>query len=156
MATVHEYPVTVEWTGGREGTGKVTAGTSGQSVAIAVPPEFGGPGLATNPEELLTSAITSCYSITFGIISGNRKLPLKELNVQGIGEVEQQGANFVYRRITLKPTIILEEGASEENVTQAEEVAHKADSYCIVTNAVRDKIEVLVYPTVVRDKKDGD
>ncbi len=32
----------------------------------------------------------------------------------------------------------------------AQEMAHKADLYCIITNAVRGKVEISVEPTVVR------
>src|SRR5688500_10335413 len=99
---IHEYPVTVRWTGGREGAGSVRAAHSGAENRIAVPPEFQGPGGATNPEELLTSAIASCYSITFGIIAQNRKLPVQSLEVQAVGEVDQSGAAFTYKSITIK------------------------------------------------------
>ena len=74
---LHEYPVTVEWKGGRGGGGSITPQASGFEIPIAVPPEFQGPGGATNPEELLTSSIAGCYSITFGIVAakGTSRLP---------------------------------------------------------------------------------
>lgn len=147
---LHEYPVVVNWTGGRDGHGDVTAGRSGEQVDVAVPPEFQGPGGATNPEELLTSAIASCYTITFGIIAANRKLPVQNLKVDAVGEVEQQGASFTYRKVSIRPTITVDAAATDEQIAAVQEFAHKADSYCIVTNAVRGKVEVAVEPTVVR------
>ncbi|MFI5386723.1 MAG: OsmC family protein, partial [Fimbriimonadales bacterium] len=96
MPTLHDYPVTVEWTGGRDGKGRVSAKHSGSSLAIAVPPEFQGPGGGSSPEELLTSAIASCYTITFGIIAANRKVPVQGLHVEATGEVEQNGPSFKY------------------------------------------------------------
>jgi organic hydroperoxide reductase OsmC/OhrA len=57
---IHEYKVNVSWQGGRDGQGRLEAPESGESFPLAVPAEFGGPGGATNPEELLTSAIASC------------------------------------------------------------------------------------------------
>lgn len=150
MATVHEYPVSVEWQGGREGSGKVTANTSGISSPLAVPTEYGGNGEGTNPEELLTTAIASCYSITFGIIAANRKLPVSSLETEASGQVEQNGAQLTYTSITIKPTITLESSASEDQEKLAEDMAHKADLYCIITNAVRDKVKIQVEPTIVR------
>lgn len=149
-AQTHEYPVRVDWTGGREGNGTVKPEHSGQAFPIAVPPEFQGPGGATNPEELLTSAVAGCYSITFGIIAANRKLPVKSLSVVATGEVEQNGASFVYKKVTIQPTITLEPGSSDEQVAATEDMAHKADQYCIITNAVRGKVEIGVEPTIVR------
>jgi peroxiredoxin-like protein len=150
MASVHEYPVSVNWKGGRDGAGEVRAERSGVANALSVPPEFHGPGEGTNPEELLTAAIASCYTITFGVIAANRKLPVVGVQTHVVGEVEQQGANFTYNKVTLRPTITLEASAGDDMVRLAEEMAHKADNYCLVTNAVRAKVAIRVEPTVVR------
>lgn len=150
MASVHEYPVHVEWRGGREGGGKVTAENSGASNVIAVPTEYLGTGSGTNPEELLASAVASCYTITFGIIAQNRKIPVAKVETNATGEVEQNGAQLVYKSVTIKPTITLEPGATEDQAKLAEDMAHKADLYCIITNAVRDKVKISVDPKIVR------
>ncbi len=149
MSNIHEYPVTVNWSGGRDGSGQSVSSRTNTTNKISVPPEFQGPGDGTNPEELLTSAIASCYSITFGIMAGMRKLPLEGIETSAVGCVEQNGASFVYTNITLSPTVRLSAGATEEQVKMAEEMAHKADLYCIITNAVRDKVKIAVNPTVV-------
>ncbi len=145
MSKLHEYPVTVTWEGGRTGRGEVVAERSTVACSLAVPPEFGGnsqPG--TNPEELLASAIASCYAITFGIISQNRRLPIKQFTVEAVGEVEESGASFTYKKVTIKPWIILEHDADEAAMKAAHDFAHKADSYCIITNAVRGKVEIVL------------
>ena len=150
MPTIHEYPVKVDWAGGKDGHGQFRAEHSGASLPIAVPPEFQGPGGATNPEELLTSAITSCYSITFGIIAANRKVPVENLQVEAVGQVEQNGPSFKYVSVTLRPTITLSADATDDQVKLAEDVAHKADAYCIITNAVRNSVQIAVEPQVRR------
>ncbi len=132
------------------GSGKSTADLSGISVPISVPEEFQGKGEGTNPEELLSLAIASCYSMTFGIIAGMRKLPFLGIETIAEGEVEQNGANFVYNKITISPTIQLSADATDENVAVAEDLSHKADTYCLITNAVRGKVEVVVVPRIVR------
>lgn len=152
MATqLHPYPIVVEWTGGRDGSGTITPQTSGVTIPINVPPEFMGPGGQTNPEELLTSAITGCYSITFGIVAANRKLPVTSLKVESTGTVEQNGAAFVYKQIVIKPTIHVSAEATEEQIAATLDMAHKADNYCIVTNAVRKSVEVILEPTIIKD-----
>ena len=149
-ATQHIFPVTVQWTGGRDGTGEMGMGESGKNFPINVPSGFSGPGGETNPEELLTGAIAGCYSITFGIIAANRKLPVVDVKTEAIGEVEQNGAAFKYKQITIKPTITLSAEATDEQVASATDFAHKTDGYCIVTNAVRQSVEIVLEPTVVR------
>lgn len=146
----HEYPVTVEWTGGRDGHGQLTPAASGKTLPINVPPEFQGPGGETNPEELLTSAIAGCYSITFGIVANNQKLPVTHLRTVATGEVEQNGAAFKYRRITIRPEIHVASDTPDDVVAKVESFAHKADAYCIVTNAVRGTVEVVLEPSVIR------
>lgn len=148
MPQLHEYPVGVTWSGGRDGAGSVTDQTSGVTADLATPPEFGGTGQGTNPEQLLAMAVAACYSITFGIIAANRKLPLVDVRTEGVGEVEENGPSFRYTRVTLRPTITLT-APTEEQVKAAGEMAHKADSYCIITNAIRDKVTITVEPTVV-------
>ena len=151
MATqFHDYPIVVKWKGGRDGEGAITPQNSGVTIPVNVPPEFMGPGGQTNPEELLTSAITGCYSITFGIVAANRKLPVTGLHVESTGTVEQNGANFVYKQIVIKPTIHVSADATDEQIAATLDMAHKADAYCIVTNAVRKSVEVTIQPVVER------
>ncbi|HTQ11005.1 MAG TPA: OsmC family protein [Fimbriimonadaceae bacterium] len=150
MPTIHDYPVTVQWTGGRDGKGTFTAKHSGSTLPIAVPPEFQGVGGGASPEELLTSAIVSCYTLTFGIIAANRKIPVQDVQVEAVGQVEQNGPSFKYIAITLRPKITLAADATDEQMKLAEDMAHKADSYCIVTNAVRGNVQIVVEPTLAR------
>lgn len=151
MAKLHEYPVTVNWQGGRDGSGNVKGDRSGVGENLAVPPEFGGSGAGgTNPEELLAKAVASCYSITFGIIAGTRKIPMVNLETHATGMVEENGPSFVYTEIVVKPTITLAADATDEQVSMAEQMAHKADLYCIITNAIRDKVKITVEPTIVK------
>jgi peroxiredoxin-like protein len=148
MAKMHEYPVSASWTGGRKGSGTAKDETNGVSVPIAVGPEFNGAGGGTNPEEMLAMAVASCYLITFGIIAENRKIPVRSMDVKAIGEVEENGPQFTYKKVTLKSKIVLESGADDAQVAMAKDMAHKADNYCIITNCVREKLEIVVEPDV--------
>ena len=148
---LHTYTVTTRWSGGREGRGSIHNGNSEKGYDITVPPEFGGPGGALNPEELLTDAISGCYAITFGIVAANRRLPIREVVMESIGTVEQAGANFKYTSIALSPRIIVAADATDQDIATAVDMAHKADAYCIVTNAVRDRVNVSISPSVERE-----
>ena len=150
MAKLHEYPVKVEWQGGRGGSGNVSSERTGVGATLGVPKEFGGAGNGTNPEELLTDAVAACYTMTFGIIAENRKFPVESLEVTAVGEVEENGPQFTYRKVTLSPKITLAAGATDEQAELALEMAHKADSYCIITNAIRGKVTIEVVPEVIR------
>ena len=148
---LHTYTARVSWSGGREGAGSIQNDNSGQGYDLRVPTEFGGPGGALNPEELLTDAIAGCYSITYGIVANNRRIPVKGVEVQAVGTVDQSGANFVYKSIALSPAITLGAEATDQDIATAIDMAHKADAYCIVTNAIRGKVEVSISPSVRRE-----
>ncbi len=150
MPTIHEYPIDLNWTGGRNGHGDATADGSGTKFTLAVGPEYQGPGGGTNPEELMTTAVASCYTITFGIIAENRKLPITSFVVKATGYVEQNGPSVVYKSITIRPSITATPDATDEQIAAITDMAHKADNYCLVTNAVRGKVEVVVEPTVTK------
>ena len=148
---LHTYTVHTRWSGGREGAGSIANDNSGKGYDIKVPTEFGGPGGELNPEELLTDAISGCYAITYGIVAANRRIPVKEVHVESVGTVDQSGANFVYKSIALSPKITLAADATDQDIATAVDMAHKADAYCIVTNAVRAKVEVSITPSVQRE-----
>ena len=84
------------------------------------------------------------------LIATNRKLPLVNVETNAQGEVEENGPTIKYTKITLRPVITLGHEATEDHIKMAEDMAHKADAYCIVTNAVRGTVEIAVDPTVVR------
>lgn len=128
----------------------MVAGRSGTQAPLSVPPEFGGPGVGTNPEELLAKAVAGCYSITLGIVADARKLPVTGIETTAVGFVEENGPSFKYQRVTIKPVITMAADASDDQVNMMEQMAHKADGYCIITNAIRDKVEVTIEPVIHR------
>ncbi|MBI5705973.1 MAG: OsmC family protein [Armatimonadetes bacterium] len=150
MAQMHDYPVSVRWSGGKDGGGSASCGNTGTQFPLSIGKEFGGPGAGTNPEELLTSSIAACWAITFGLIAANRKLPVANIEANAVGHVEQNGMQFTFTKITLRPKITLEPGATDEQAALASDMAHKAESYCIITAAVRDKVAVELEVEVVR------
>ena len=149
MATIHEYPVSVTWHGGVDGNGMVRAERILSPIEIGVPPEFRGLGGGTNPEELFTASVASCYCMTLGIMAANKKLPLIVVEAEAFGEVEQDGFAFTFKSVTIKPRIRLDVESTDEEVALANDLAHKADAYCIITNAIRGKIDVIVEPVVI-------
>jgi len=132
--TLHSYPITVRWTGGKEGSGKWVAERSGEEVAIAAPPEYGGTGGATNPEELLTAAIGGCYAITLGIILNNRKAAFNWIEANATGEVEVNGPSLVYKSVKIASRVGIPASATEQEAA-----------------LVRGKVEVTVEPELVRE-----
>jgi organic hydroperoxide reductase OsmC/OhrA len=68
-----EAEATVSWSGWG---GQVTGGSGKLRAATATQVELGGPGHATNPEELLAAALANCYTSTITARARARKIDL--------------------------------------------------------------------------------
>jgi organic hydroperoxide reductase OsmC/OhrA len=73
------------------------------------------------------------------------------VDVAGAGMVEEDGPRFTYRGITLRPRIVVTAEATDDQVALTLALARKADTYCLVTNAVRASVDIGVEPEVLRD-----
>ncbi|PZR99000.1 MAG: hypothetical protein DLM67_04745 [Candidatus Nephthysia bennettiae] len=62
------------WSGSeRQGAGAVETGAS--AIEFPVPASRGGRGTGTNPEELVASAVGSCYTATLASLPFKARLP---------------------------------------------------------------------------------
>jgi peroxiredoxin-like protein len=143
MSSVHTYKVHGEWTGDRQGVG-IIEGT-GLSTKFSVPSNLGGPGIGTNPEELLLSAAYGCYLITLTILLTNRNVPFTRIELESEGFViNDKGLQF--DRIEHRPTIYVDQPVDEEYVVT---LAQHAEHACMVSTALRGNVAVSVEPRVL-------
>lgn len=112
------------WSGGKVGPGLVEAG--GQSVQFSVPASMGGLGTGTNPEELLLSAVGSCFTATLAAILEAARLPVASLQVRAEGIVtEYPGPAARVATITVSPTFSGIEPGREKEYEQGAERARE-------------------------------
>jgi len=143
----HLFHLQSVWVGDSEGDGTLLA--DGRTLEYGLPPQFGGRPGRTNPEELLLSAIAGCYSATLAVLAERRRLPITRIDLSVEGEVvRQQGGMLRFRAIRLAPQIRLE-GGDEAQRQAALDAAHKAEQYCMISNAVRGNVELTVTPEIV-------
>jgi osmotically inducible protein OsmC len=74
-----EAEATVSWVGWG---GEVRGGSGVLKVATATQVELGGPGQATNPEELLAAALANCYTSTITAHARARKIELEHVETR--------------------------------------------------------------------------
>jgi peroxiredoxin-like protein len=142
----HTFSVQSTWTGNSEGDGHARA--EGWSVEYGVPAGLGGKAGRANPEELLLGAVVSCYCITLAILAERKRLPLDRVEIRSEGEVERQlGGTLKLTAIRLYPTLHAA-GADEAQARSLEDAAHKAEQYCVISNAIRGNVEVSVEPEI--------
>jgi len=93
------------WPEGRLGPGVVETG--GQSLQFSVPASMGGVGEGTSPEELLLSAVGSCYTATLAGLTEARRLPAASIEVRVEGTVsDYPGPAARVSAITVNPTFV--------------------------------------------------
>lgn len=142
MGTVQSYDVTTTWSAAPGSVGSLIA--SGLTSDISIPTDLGGPGVGTNPEELLLAAAAGCYLITLRTILTNRGVSYSQIELNSRGFVENDhGLRF--DRIEHHPLIVLESSADEDKVKQ---LAMHAVHACMVSSALRGNVNLTVIPKV--------
>jgi peroxiredoxin-like protein len=145
MIESHEYPVTVRWTGGK--LGEAASRDELPELAVASPPEFGGPPHRWSPEHLFVASVASCYMTTLLAIAEVARLEIRGLEVPATGRlVRGEDRRYSIDRIELRPRIVI---ASEGDRDKAARLAAKADEVCLISRSVRSELHL--EPTIEVD-----
>ncbi len=123
---------------------------SGLHTPIAIPDVFRGPGGATNPEELLLSALSACYAMTVAYIAETEKLPLQAHSVRAEGHLQRdpQSRRLRFTRIHLFVELTPSPSASPAELSRLLEIATQAKHSCVISNALHPEIELAIHPSL--------
>jgi peroxiredoxin-like protein len=124
------------WNGDRNGNGIVKS-VGGLNHAVSAPKEFDGPGIGSNPEELLISSANTCYMITLAAMFSNRKIKVDSFEVTSEGVLGKVEGKLVFKRIIHRPVITI---TPETNVSveKVQELAVRAEKACFISNTLRN------------------
>jgi len=131
------YTAEAHLTGGRmAGHGRTSDGAL--AVDIRIPPELGGEGGGTNPEQLFAVGFGACFESAVEAVARRRKLELGELSIDS--------------KVKLRPNADRGfEIAAELHVSlpdldpeAATDLVHAAHRVCPYSNATRGNIEVIL------------
>ncbi|MEC0370472.1 OsmC family protein [Paenibacillus chibensis] len=142
----HSFILKAEWDGGRNSEGRIEAGQL--KTAISIPKEMGGPGIGTNPDEMLLGAAATCYLITLAAMMERGGLPVEKLSLESEGIVDVTNNIFTYVSITHKPHIILKPDASEQDINHARRLAEKAEGSCMISRAIAGNVSLSTQPII--------
>jgi len=134
-----KYATSVRWTG--EKTGTLTAAGK-QPVGVATPPEFKGHEGIWSPEDLYVASVNICIMSTFLAFAGRSSLEFTEYESDAEGLLEFVDGRFLFTKIVVRPRVALRSG---EDRARAEEILHKAEANCLISNSIRT--EVTLEPT---------
>lgn len=114
----------------------------GQQLTNSAAPSYGGLGDATDPEELLLAALSSCHMLTFLALASNRGYMLESYSDDAVAMLDKnaEGKPAVTRAV-LNPRTRF----SGEKVPSAEELQalhHRAHANCFIATSVRTEVAV--------------
>ncbi|MEE4564771.1 OsmC family protein [Paenibacillus polymyxa] len=144
----HTFLLKADWNGGRNSDGRIEAGQL--RTAISIPAEMGGPGVGTNPDEMLLGAAATCYLITLAAMMERASLPVVSLALESEGIVDVTNNIFTYRRIVHRPRVLLSVDAAESQIEQALRLAEQAETSCMISRAVVGNVALSTEPVVER------
>jgi peroxiredoxin-like protein len=136
----HHFHLKANWPGLRNDIGEIEAGNL--KTKISIPPEMDGPGVGTNPDEMLLGAAATCYIITLAACLERSGLEKDSLTMESEAVVDVTGGIFTYKKIIHRPRLILKSHATENDVALAERLVRKAESSCMISRAIQGNVEL--------------
>ncbi|MBZ9707592.1 organic hydroperoxide resistance protein [Mesorhizobium sp. ESP7-2] len=127
------YTTQAHVTGGRAGHGETSDGLL--KLDLAMPKELGGPGGATNPEQLFAIGYAACFESAVRFVARKQKLPLEDAAISSTVSLLPDGEGFKLGVALAVETKGLDQAAAEALVSAAHQV-------CPYSNAIRGNVEV--------------
>lgn len=145
---LHSFHLKADWPGNRNDVGTIESGNL--KTHISIPPEMDGPGVGTNPDEMLLGAASTCYIITLAAMMERSKLLKESLTMDSEGIVEVVNGVITYKKIIHRPQIVLAADAGDKEFKLAQKLAEKAESSCMITRAIQGNVEMELEATITK------
>ncbi|WP_312476388.1 OsmC family protein [Neobacillus sp.] len=136
----HRFLLKANWPGLRNDVGEIEAGNL--KTKVSIPPEMEGPGIGTNPDEMLLGAAATCYIITLAAMMERSGLQKKSLAMESEGIVDVTKGVITYKKIIHRPYVVLKTDATERDLELARRLAKKAETSCMISRAIQGNVEI--------------
>jgi Ohr subfamily peroxiredoxin len=105
-------------------------------IDVRIPVEMGGPGGATNPEQLFAAGYSACFQSALGVVGRRQKVDTSKSTVTAqvtLGTIEGGAFNIA---------VALRVHIPDVDAVRAQELIEAAHLVCPYSNATRGNIEV--------------
>ncbi|MCG7345402.1 OsmC family protein [Sporosarcina sp. ACRSL] len=141
----HHFYLKANWPGLRNDVGTIE--TLNLKTEVSIPTEMDGPGIGTNPDEMLLGAAATCYIITLAAMMERSGVEKESLSMESIGVVDYSNGVVTYKKIIHKPNIVLAPGMDGKR-SIVERLTMKAETSCMISRALQGNVEVTVEPII--------
>jgi len=131
MEEVNRYRIQAWWTSGR--TGIARTDSTPTAIHFTAPPQFGGLEGRWTPEDLLLTAVASCYTTTFRALADYSTFKYADLEVEVDATTQKVDSGYRFIEIVTRPKLTLE---TEEGRDRATRLLQKAQELCLVARAL--------------------
>ena len=138
METTHIYRVDIRGTGLK--TGRLGSLDGLPPLAVASPPEFGGPEGVWSPEHLFVASVSACLMTTFRSIAEMRGLEILGYSDSASGTLIR-GDDGLYKmtEITLRPHLQI---ADPTKADRALRLLEKAEKVCLIGRSIESEVHI--------------
>lgn len=147
----HSFHLKADWPGGRNNVGFIEL--KNLQTKVSIPPEMDGPGVGTNPDEMLLGAAATCYIITLAAMIERANLPLEEMALESEGIVDVTKGVITYEKIIHRPVVSLTCHASEKDYEKLHRLIYQAEKSCMISRAIKGNVTVDVEATIMSDNR---
>ena len=117
--------------------GKAVTSDGKLSVTLAMPPELGGTGEGTNPEQLFAAGYAACFTSAMKLVAGSMKLDAAEASATAEVTLSPNGKGGFGLSVVMR--VELPDHISEAEGKELIEATHQV---CPYSNATRGNIPV--------------
>jgi peroxiredoxin-like protein len=142
----HRFEIHGKYQGGLTGKGFFKG--SHLEGEFSAPASLSGAGVGTNPEELLAAAANSCFLISLGASLGFQNVTVASIELKTEIEVQTEG-ELKFTSLTHYPKVALLKETTLETKKKVMACLAKAESFCLVSKAIRNNVTVTVHPEVI-------
>ncbi len=129
------YTASAHVTGGRDGHGRTSDGQL--DVDLRIPPEMGGSGGGTNPEQLFAVGYAACFESALSAVARRRHEEAGEVTIDSAVGLLPTGEGGFRLTVTLDVSL-----PSVPDREQAAKLVRGAHEVCPYSNATRGNIDV--------------
>jgi organic hydroperoxide reductase OsmC/OhrA len=131
MQETSRFRVVAWWSSGRTGLAKSSSAPN--ALHFAAPPQFGGVEGRWTPEDLLLSAVASCFTTTFRTLADSAKFEYTDMEVEVYGTVGRTNGGYRFEGIVIRPRL---ETADEDGARRGLDLLMKTHALCLVSRAL--------------------
>ncbi|TYR81768.1 OsmC family protein [Priestia megaterium] len=144
----HSFHLQANWPGGRNDVGTIDAGQL--KTTISIPKEMDGPGIGTNPDEMLLGAAATCYIITLAAMLERSGVQHALLTMESKAVVDVTKGVFTYEKIIHRPHVVLrQEDMKQESKVQR--LMEKAETSCMISRAIQGNVIIELEPHITTE-----